>query len=255
MISFLLTTYNRPSYLKEAVESILSETQGLDHELLILDHGSTDPDTWPYLETLPLDRVQVFRFKENRAPGGPDPWTYLLQRASGEFCVLQADDDTLIPHTLESKLKTMESSRHDVLVGSYILMDESGRSLGVRRTITGSELSHDLVVRGNCIALQTAIFKTEVVRQHWCPDGPLSDWDMWLSMLWSGVEIGYYSEPSVRVRVHLGSDSNTCGPLLLSDMFRVWSRAQARGWKPTPEQYEAMTLSVCAQAVQLIPRP
>lgn len=40
-ISAVITTYNRPKYLRTAVESVLSQTRKVD-EVIVVDDGSSD---------------------------------------------------------------------------------------------------------------------------------------------------------------------------------------------------------------------
>src|SRR5262245_1051561 len=57
LISVVLPTYDRESYLREAVNSVVAQTYD-DWEMVIVDDGSTD-GTRAYLETLTDPRIRV----------------------------------------------------------------------------------------------------------------------------------------------------------------------------------------------------
>ncbi len=56
-VSIILPTYNRLSYLREAVESVVAQTD-TDWELIVIDDGSTD-DTISWLQSLAEPRISV----------------------------------------------------------------------------------------------------------------------------------------------------------------------------------------------------
>ena len=58
-IAICLTTYNRPNYLKIAIDSILDQTFK-NFRLIILDNGS-DKRTWQLIEAYNDDRITYVR--------------------------------------------------------------------------------------------------------------------------------------------------------------------------------------------------
>lgn len=90
-VSVVMATYNRLTFLKEAVESVLAQTFG-DWELLIVDDGSQD-GTWDWLAGLRDHRIRVFRLGENA--GKSVACNLALAEIAGDFLMILDDDDRL----------------------------------------------------------------------------------------------------------------------------------------------------------------
>jgi len=116
MIQILLATYNGEKYIREQLESLLSQ-DFKDWEVLIHDDGSQDCTVdivKRYCEKYPnkffLLEDQV-RFGNSR-----DNFSYLLEKSSSEYVMFCDQDDVWLPHkvaktysamlSLESKLST-----------------------------------------------------------------------------------------------------------------------------------------------------
>src|SRR5215470_13852858 len=89
LVSVVIPCYNHGRYIGEAIESVLAQTMQ-DFEILVVDDGSTDPETTELFSAPPWPRTSVFRI----ANGGVGPArNFLIARARGEFvCALDADD-------------------------------------------------------------------------------------------------------------------------------------------------------------------
>lgn len=95
-VSIATCTYNRPDFLREAVESLRAQTDP-DWEHLIFDNGSTDPRVRDVLAWAREDpRVRVFRGRENQDRPARF-WNYLLDRARGRYLGTLDDDNTKLP--------------------------------------------------------------------------------------------------------------------------------------------------------------
>ena len=61
MLNIILTSYNRPFFLKRAVESVMAQTSG-DWRLFVLDDGSDNEEVNEYLDSLNDKRIEVRHF-------------------------------------------------------------------------------------------------------------------------------------------------------------------------------------------------
>lgn len=96
--SIIVPVYNCEPYLKNCVDSILSQTYGL-FELLLIDDGSTDK-SGEICDTLANsdERIRVF----HKANGGAaDARNYGLNLAEGAFVLFIDGDDTVSPDCLQ----------------------------------------------------------------------------------------------------------------------------------------------------------
>src|SRR5688572_16773922 len=88
-ISVILPVYNGGEYLKQSVESVL--TQSLNNfELLILDDCSTD-GSWSYLQSLDDNRIELYRNEKNK--GLFYNLNFLIKASNSPLVKLWAQDD------------------------------------------------------------------------------------------------------------------------------------------------------------------
>jgi len=114
--SIVLLTYNRNTLLKNAVNSILSQSFG-DFELLIYNNGSKD-GTREYLDSIGDKRVKVFHYDENSREPDIDR---MIRKCSGQYVLpFLADDDLFAPEALGqiAKVFNADSELDFILAGS-----------------------------------------------------------------------------------------------------------------------------------------
>ncbi|WP_367849436.1 glycosyltransferase [Rhodoferax sp. WC2427] len=88
-VSVIMPTYNHSKYVKQAIESVLSQTD-VDFELIISDDGSTD-NTRDVITSISDDRILFFPNTVNR--GACIVTNELIGRSRGEFIALINSDD------------------------------------------------------------------------------------------------------------------------------------------------------------------
>lgn len=96
-VSIGIPTWNRSSYVVEAVKSALAQTFK-DIEIIVSDNASTD-DTYQTLQQINDPRIVLLRQDHNL--GGIANLNACLQRATGRFFLLLSDDDLLAPTAIE----------------------------------------------------------------------------------------------------------------------------------------------------------
>ena len=103
-VTVLIPCYNQGAYLDDAVESVLAQTYQ-DFEILIVDDGSTDPDTVRLFDRYVRPKTTVYRTPNRKLAAARN---FLIQRARGEYlCALDADDK-LHPQYLEKTTAALE---------------------------------------------------------------------------------------------------------------------------------------------------
>ena len=96
--SICIPTYNRAHYLKQALESILSQTFN-NFEVIVYDDGSID-STVEVVKKFDDPRIHYFRGKENR--GRPYARNQCVNLARGDWIVWLDDDDVMKPDLLSN---------------------------------------------------------------------------------------------------------------------------------------------------------
>lgn len=121
-ISLLVPAYNAAKYIKECVDSFISQTCG-DWEAVIVNDGSTD-DT----EAI-LSGYNDFRIRVITTPNGgvTAARKRALSEAKGEFVLFVDADDTLSPDAVEKLLKAA-SDGADIVVFKARKFYEDGKT-------------------------------------------------------------------------------------------------------------------------------
>jgi glycosyltransferase involved in cell wall biosynthesis len=108
-VSVIIPTYNRATYLRKTLESVLQQTFS-DYEIIIVDDGSTDP-TENLIAQLFTERPVLrerTRYFFQRNQGKSVALNYGLSEARGEWIAFLDSDDLWLPTKLEEQFRALE---------------------------------------------------------------------------------------------------------------------------------------------------
>ncbi len=103
-ISVVIPTYNRASFFKEAIDSVLSQTFR-DFELIVVDDGSTDET--PELLLSYGNKIKVIK-KANKGPSAAR--NRGIKTAKGEWIAFLDSDDVWKPDKLEKQVQFIKDN-------------------------------------------------------------------------------------------------------------------------------------------------
>jgi glycosyltransferase involved in cell wall biosynthesis len=131
-VSVVLPTYNQKRYLRQALDSVLSQTYR-DFELIVVDDGSTDGTANLLEEYLRCGcEIKVIR-QENM--GLPRALNVGFAHAQGEYLTWTSSDNIMLPDMLAVLIKSLQQDRSVGLVyADFYLIDQDGNELGLFRT-------------------------------------------------------------------------------------------------------------------------
>lgn len=126
MISVLMCTYNRESFLRKSIDSVLAQTYK-DFEFIIVDDGSTDSSKEVIesyddkrIKYIPLEQNSFYCFAAN----------YGLKHCKGEYVAFMNSDDIWAPEKLEKQIDFMENHKeYGVCFTSVCLIDNQGNDV------------------------------------------------------------------------------------------------------------------------------
>jgi glycosyltransferase involved in cell wall biosynthesis len=216
-VSVLIPTYNRATYLKEAVDSVFAQTFK-DIEILILDNCSTD-NTAEVVAQYGDSRIWYIRNESNVGIIGNH--NKALAAARGKYVYIFSDDDVMSDaDNLMLKVDVMEKYPNVGLVhGSITMINGAGLHIGgnwaVNHTdwgvvtskplMSGATAYEILYNRMNFINMPTVLLRRSLVEQYRIEFNNqikfLLDWAMWLQMALVG-DVYYIDKPQVAYRVH-----------------------------------------------------
>ncbi len=115
--------YNGKKYLKDSIESILSQTVQTEVELVIVDDGSTDGSAELARQLAP--NASIFSQKNQGAAAAR---THAMQKAQGEYLFFQDCDDVSLPKRLQTSLAMFQADADVGLVfGGAEYIDDEGQ--------------------------------------------------------------------------------------------------------------------------------
>jgi glycosyltransferase involved in cell wall biosynthesis len=143
-VGIVIPTYNRVTYLREAVESALGQSHS-DIELIVMDDNSND-GTAEYMATVADPRV---RYHVNGSNVGLarniDIGIGLLSEGIN-WCTVLCDDDYFDADFIVEALRTVERSGAKAIVHSRIVfVDEEGRMLRTSKPAPAEESASEYV--------------------------------------------------------------------------------------------------------------
>jgi len=209
MVSILLPVYNCGRYLRDALESLLSQTFQ-DFELLAIDDGSAD-NTAEILHSYQDRRLRVVHNERNL--GLVKTLNRGLELAQGRYIARADADDIYLPERLEKQFSFIEQHPEFAAVGSwYLKIDPEGKRLGITKTPADPEAIRFRILTENSMAHPTMFFSREVANSlgGYSDLKLVEDWDLWSRMLSSGYKIANIPEALVKYRVHSENISLLC---------------------------------------------
>lgn len=117
-LTVALLTYNRASYLKEAIAGVLAQTY-TNFEFLIMDNGSTD-ETPQVVLGVKDDRIRYVR----NPPGSAIEFNGVsaFHIARGDRIVVTHDDDIMEPTMLERQMRLMDEHPDVIVTWTNVIM-------------------------------------------------------------------------------------------------------------------------------------
>src|ERR1700722_16867102 len=115
IVSVVFGSYQRRRFIEPALESIRNELQGIPHEIIVIDGGSTDGS----LEWLSAQKDVLLIVQHNRGEWmGAEierrSWGYFMnfgfKAAHGKYVCMLSDDCLVIPGAIRNGLKTFEAA-------------------------------------------------------------------------------------------------------------------------------------------------
>ena len=131
LITVILPTYNGATrgegkYLKQAIESLLSQTYE-NFELIVVNDGSTD-NTEEIIEQYKDKRIIYLKHDTNRGPAATRNTG--LKKATGEYVAFLDDDDCFYKDKLEEQINFMINKQTNVAICSGDIIDEDNKIIG-----------------------------------------------------------------------------------------------------------------------------
>jgi teichuronic acid biosynthesis glycosyltransferase TuaG len=209
LISVILPAFNSERFIKNSLESALSQTH-TELEVVVIDDASSDK-TVQIIEMLCASdhRVRLLRQPANRGPGAAR--NRGIGAARGRYLAFLDADDVWEPQKLERQLEYMKTNNLAFSYTPVSLISESGVFLG--RYMDGEAQERvgylDMLRKKSMLVCSTVMLNRELTGHLMLPDlRSGQDYCLWLSILKRGIDAFCLRVPLTRYRIVPGSVSS-----------------------------------------------
>ncbi len=187
--SVIITTFKRPQFLREAIESVLKQSFR-DFELIVVNDDPAGAEVQEIVSSFRDPRIVYVKNKTNL--GSAKSLNVGLGKAKGKYIAILDDDDVwLSSEKLKEQVGFLEKYKKHVLVGTnFVAVDaESGREIIKSRIpATDGELRKKFF-KNNPFAHSSVMFRKETAVSVGGYDESLlrgKDYDLWLKLAKKG---------------------------------------------------------------------
>ena len=208
-VSVIVPTFQRPEFLRAALQSVLRQTFK-DFEVLVVDDGSP-MDPAPLVNALDDPRIRYFRHQSNR--GEAAARNTGLRSARGDYVAFLDDDDEWLPEKLRWQLDVFARSSPEVgcVTGGFVVVRaHDGQVLREDIPTQRGDLLGQLLVRNIVGPPSTVILRRDCLDRVGVFDESIAfgvDYDLWIRL---AERYHFECVPAVvtRYTVHAGQMSN-----------------------------------------------
>jgi len=119
-----MPVYNGEKYLKEAIESILSQSY-TDFEFLIINDGSTD-NSVKIIKSFSDNRIHLIDNEKNL--GQPESYNKGINLACGEYIAIMHSDDFSLPDRIKKQVEFMDANPSIGISGTWVKIVQNDMS-------------------------------------------------------------------------------------------------------------------------------
>lgn len=207
-VSVVISSYNGEKYIKECIDSILSQTYR-NFEIIIVDDQSTDKTVDIVKGYMSNDaRIRLYQNLEHNHSAALN---YGISMATGTYIARIDQDDLMTTERLEQQVAYMEQNPDCIVCASWF--KTFGSCIQECRSYSG-RIQNSLIsfLLGNLIANPTSMIRLGFLREkvicynkqyHYA-----EDYDFWVSCALAGATFDVIPDFLVNYRIHEGQASS-----------------------------------------------
>ncbi|MEA5517047.1 glycosyltransferase family 2 protein, partial [Nodularia sp. UHCC 0506] len=224
LVSVIITSYNRPHYLQQAIASAVKQTyQNL--EIIVCDNCSNE-NLQPIVDSFQDTRIRFWRNSHNLGMLGNIKHGFKL--AKGKYVASLHDDDIWEAEFIEKLVPTLESNHNLALAFcDHHIIDKDGLINDILTAKCSQTWKRDTLKAGvyqpfyeigivdmSVASACAAVIRKDIVDWDAIPEEVGGCYDLYLNYLCcrSGLGAYYCSEKLTRYRQHEQSDTLTYNP-------------------------------------------
>lgn len=183
-VSVVIPAFNQVDYLREALNSVVSQSYS-NLEVLVVDDGSTDGTRELVLEFAKKDSRFIYLGQENDKTYGLGARNWGMLNATGKWIALLDQDDIWYPNKIEKQINFLEQNGAFGCTFSPVdFIDKHGSRFGTQTDATLSEYDYQELIFKNYIYVSSGMFLRKLLALTGLPNesSGYADWWLWLSL-------------------------------------------------------------------------
>jgi glycosyltransferase involved in cell wall biosynthesis len=206
LVSIITPSYNSASFIKESINSVLSQTYE-NWEMIIVDDASKDNTTEIIEEYIKKDsRIKLIRLEKNSGPAIAR--NEAIKKAKGRYIAFLDSDDFWHKDKLTKQLAFMQDK--DVALsytGYYTVDEDTSNPMGLMEVV--DSVDYHTLLKQNIIGCLSVIYDSEKLEKMYMPDiSKRQDFALWLKILKKIPVACGLNEPLAYYRVRTASISS-----------------------------------------------
>lgn len=220
-ISVLMPVFNAEATLREAIDSILSQTFN-DFEFIIIDDCSTDKSL-EIIQSYKDPRIRVVRHEKNLKL--IRTLNEGISLAQGRFIARMDADDVSLPQRFEQQISFLK--RHpecSACGGQAIKINEAGKPQGpLRKPVRNLEVWSWIPTP---LIHPTVMIRSNVAKANLYDETAIhcEDYEYWLRLQKQGLKVANVSKPLLKYRMHGLSVTGANRQIQLDKSYEVFCR-------------------------------
>ena len=222
LVSVIVPTHNRGNFIRDTIESVLSQTYQ-NWELIIIDDGSTD-NTQDIVKNFSSKKIKYIHLNH---VGRSSARNHGLKLSKGEFIAYLDSDDVFLPTKLEKQVCLMVKNPQTAMVyTSALIINDDGNFFPM---LYSAPISGQIYKKVGMFIPVTILLPTVMIRKSIQDlvggfDEELNrfeDTDMWRRVS-RDFSIDAFSEPLVKVRTHSENQLSSLDPKQLYEDIKKY---------------------------------
>jgi glycosyltransferase involved in cell wall biosynthesis len=220
-VSVVITAYNVTPYIREALDSVMSQSF-TDFEAILVNDGCPDSDNLERAIAPYRSRIVYIR-QENGGPSAARNAGVVNARAP--LIALLDGDDAYLPTYLEEQTQAFRDDPSLALLYPDMARfpdDPLAGSTAMDHVRQEGEATFEALIEQKCIVLNCAAIRREAILRAGMWDTAIrhaEDYDLWLRIAHAGGKIAYRRKPLARIRTRGGSLSSDPLKMLAGQLY------------------------------------
>ncbi|MEZ5069635.1 MAG: glycosyltransferase family 2 protein [Bacteroidales bacterium] len=181
LVSVITPTYNSKKYIRDAIDSVLSQSYA-NLELILIDDASSD-GTREVLKEYESSDSRVRIILNNQNSGAGISRNKGIKAARGTYIAFLDSDDAWDRNKLASQISFMQTHGYTFSYTKYAYMNESGCVIR-KRNLAPNSCGYLRLLLQDCIGCSTVVINVEQLGKAYMPElRNRQDWALWLTYI------------------------------------------------------------------------